>query len=367
MMNDYPRIRSLLVCVSCLWIVSVEAFCIVPRQKASGFWNLGGVADQPDLDSRIDSLANFTIEYTGIKRDLSYAADGDPIPLAKEIALLEARVLVKRGEYGLLGDARVEQIQDKCEELGMTLSQGLLIRNQLMVTKVVRNTWKLEKQFDSINNRFSNKERTILQLSRELDLPPVAIVRSILTKRVFEAYPELRLSDKKKMVKTIISEQNEEQMDRFLSDWELKQLQIAKQNDKVSFTDVASEVRSSLWEDALYAFLDQLGVSYLTEEQLRAAGMRITPDCLLLDDCTLNGQRVRWIDAKAFYGCGLKQNYHFAKKLKKQIAKYEQEYGESGAVIFKHNYSKEMGRKFSSTLFLDGGPLLALEPEYVEE
>jgi hypothetical protein len=144
----------------------------------------------------------------------------------------------------------------------------------------------------------------------------------------------------------------------FLTEWEIQELQTAKLSDGVGFT--RAHVASSTWEQALYSFLDDQQINYITEDALREAGMRITPDCLLLDDCVINGQRVRWIDAKSFYASGLKQNWHFAKALKRQIMKYESEFGENGAVIYKHGFSQKVDQNHPSTLFLDAGPLVDL-------
>jgi hypothetical protein len=166
--------------------------------------------------------------------------------------------------------------------------------------------------------------------------------------------------DRKRIVKSVINEEDQQQVLDFLTEWEIQELQTAKLSDVVGYTKVRYHVASSIWEQALYSFLDQQQINYVTEDAMREAGMQITPDCLLLDDCAINGQRVRWIDAKNFYASGLKQNWHFAKALNKQIMKYESAYGESGAVIYKHGFSQEVDRNHPYTLFLDAGPLVDL-------
>ena len=69
--------------------------------------------------------------------------------------------------------------------------------------------------------------------------------------------------------------------------------------------------------DALYAHLDDLGVRYMNETMLKDLGSKSTPDCVLLDDCYVNGKLVRWIDMKNFYGSS--QSKHFVDKLTKQV------------------------------------------------
>jgi hypothetical protein len=53
----------------------------------------------------------------------------------------------------------------------------------------------------------------------------------------------------------------------------------------------------------------------------------------------------------------MKQNWYYTKGLKKQIATYKEEFGESGAVIFKHGFSRRLSKTVPNTLFLDAGPL----------
>ena len=55
----------------------------------------------------------------------------------------------------------------------------------------------------------------------------------------------------------------------------------------------------------------------MNETMLKDLGSKSTPDCVLLDDCYINGQLVRWIDMKNFYGSC--QSIHFVDKLKKQV------------------------------------------------
>ena len=265
--------------------------------------------------------------------------------------------MVRRGEFCTLHGGRLEEVEQECEMLGMTLPQGLLIRRQLLVSKVVSSSWKLkdDQTVNSVRGVFQFQERTLLEMAIDLDLPPVSIFRAILASRVFEAYPELLDRDRKRIVKSIISEKNQESIQEFLSSWELQELQRAKQYDVVGYNEEGDA--PVLWEKALYAFLDEQKINYVKEDTLREAEMKITPDCLILDDVYINGQKVRWIDVKSFYASGLRENNHFSKSLKRQIEKYETEYEESGAVIFKHGFSKKLSFKNPSTLFLDGGPL----------
>jgi hypothetical protein len=296
-------------------------------------------------------------QRTGIRRNIDWKFTTNEVPLRNEIALLKSGVLVKRGEFCNLYGDRLDEIEEECQRFGMTLTQGLLIRRQLMVSKVVRSSWKLkdEQRLCSITGIFERQQVSLLKLAVDNDLPPVSIIRAIIASRVDKAHPDLLHRDRKRIVKSIISERSPENIQEFLSEWELEELHRAKEFDVVGYSEETET--PILWEEALYSFLDSENISYVTEDMLRLAGMKMTPDCLLLDDCYINGQKVRWIDAKSFYASGLRENKHFSNSLKKQIKKYETEFGESGAVIFKHGFSRKLRNANPSCLFLDGGSI----------
>lgn len=315
-------------------------------------------ANSDDDNTIVDPPPEFIPTYTGIDVQLNWELANKPIPIQSELALLNSGVLWRRGEFNRIEGKRVTDVERGCLEVGMTLNQGFLIRKQLAVTKVMRNSWKLKKDFKSMERKFGTQQRTLLQLSKELDLPPVNIVRTILRERVDNAYPEMIFRDRKQMVKSIVYEDNLELVNTFLTAWEIKQLQIAKEFDVIGYSaDTTTNGPPEEWEQAIYAYLKERNINYLTEDDMREAGSRITPDCLLLDDCVINGHKVRWIDAKSFYGSGLRESSGIVTKMYKQIAKYEAEFGGSGAIIFKHGFSQNIPRKFPSTLFLDAGPL----------
>ena len=279
------------------------------------------------------------------------------MPIQTEIKLLKSGVLVRRGEFGKLYDERLEEVEEQCKRLKMTSHQGLLVRRQLMVCKVMNSAWKLkdEQKLVSIKKTFESRQHSLLDMAEEFDLPPVSIIRAIIANRVEKAYPDLRDRDRKSIVKSIISEGSAEYVEEFLTDWELHQLQQAKEFDMVGYSEEGDT--PILWEEALYAYLSEQNINYVTEEMLREKEMKFTPDCLLLDDVFINGNLVRWIDAKSFFASGLRENQHFKNSLKKQIHRYETEFGESGAFIFRHGFSQKLLKENPSTLFLDGGPL----------
>jgi len=363
-------IRLVLVLVSAAAaVIPAKGFSTVLLQPAAS-QNVVAVAATEkgllDEEEQLEPKYDFSANFTGKKRRIDWPASGRPVSLHSEVSLLKSGVLSRRGEFAFLTGAREDEIASKCEELGMAKVQGFLVRKQYLVTSVVRRTNLIlgvgRKPFAKILQQFNNQKQTILELSHDVDLPPVSIIRAILRSRVDEEYPEWKAAECKRLVKNIISGQaTEDQMSRFLlTEWEVEQLKIAKESDIISYQEEPSEIRSDVWEEALYSYLEEIGINYTSEDDMRKAGSRITPDCLLLDDCVINGKHVRWIDVKSSFASGLKENGHFAKKLKQQIAKYEDEYDASGAVIFKHGFSAKLARQNPDTLFLDAGPLARL-------
>jgi len=307
---------------------------------------------------------DFTADYTGIVRVIDWTPVASAaVPLHAEKGLLQTGVLVRRGEFSVLpeGSRRLDEIRKQCERYEVTLEQALFMRQQLMVSHVVSSIWKVEKYLDKIQRQFGTQQKDILEMSHALNLPPVSIVRAVVQSRVDKAHPHWRARDRKRLVKEIIHDDSHYSSDEFLSSREWEQLQIAKASDVVGYQEERNDDGAREWEEALHAFLEEHNINYVTEDELRQAGAPRTPDCLLLDDCTFNGRKVRWIDSKSFYGSGLKQNGYFVKSLKKQIASYEAAFGETGAVIFKHGFSQDLSSRLPDTLFLDAGPLESID------
>ena len=86
----------------------------------------------------------------------------------------------------------------------------------------------------------------------------------------------------------------------------------------------------------------------LVKEQTEQYGRPIiTPDFLILSDLEINGQKIKWIDAKNFYGAN---TILIRKSINKQSYKYIKEYG-TGTIIFSLGFSDAL--KFDNTLLLD--------------
>ena len=297
----------------------------------------------------------------GIERTIHWPS-AEPVPIEKEIQLLMSNTLVRRGEFGKVYGSRALDVEMSCQDAGLTFHQGVSIRKQLLMKKAMRSAWRLkhEKIMKSICKDFDN-QRPILDISLSRDLPPVSLFRSIMASRVLEAYPRFSSANRSKpagrIVQSIMSETDKDQIKNFLTSWEYNELRIAKENDIVGYEGTSTIAEE--WEETIYKYLDEQNINYITEETLKSYGFeeRGTPDCLLIDDLVLNGQPLRWIEFKSFYGSGLKENAFFTKKaICRQIAKYDRTYGK-GAMVFKHNISSKISQRFPSTLFLDGSIL----------
>ena len=215
------------------------------------------------------------------------------------------------------------------------------------MNKAMKSAWRLrdEKIMKNIVGDFE-RQVPLHELSFDHDLSPVSLFRSIMASRVLDANPRFSSVNRRKsawkIVQSIISETDKHYIESFLTDWELNELKIAKENDVVGYTDNSTIAEE--WEHTIYKYLDQQNINYITEDTLKLQGLEEsgTPDCLLIDNLVLNGQPLRWIEFKSFYGSGLKENSFFTKKsICKQIAKYDRTYGR-GAMVLKHGCSDKI-------------------------
>ena len=104
-----------------------------------------------------------------------------------------------------------------------------------------------------------------------------------------------------------------------------------------SYHQKRNRVYADQYEDEIAAVLDKLGATYRSEDDLRRAGMRLTPDFLLDRPLIINGSPVSWIDAKRFVYYG---NPLTLAKLKKQAKKYSAAFG-PGAMAFASGYARD--------------------------
>lgn len=327
-----------------------------------------GYKNYPNPPIIDDSI--FTRRTLDRERTTIHWPSAGPVPVQKEIQLLKSGTLLRRGEWGQIQGSRELEVDLICHELGLSFDQALSIRKQLLIHKVLKNSRKLkdERTFSKIKKRFEHRQSSLQEISTEYNLPPTSIFRAILSDRVLDAHPHLTCQDRHRpagrIVQSIISENDQENIESFLSEWELSELQTAKENDIIGYTSNCTAAED--WEQTIYNYLDEQGISYFSEESLKQQGFAAvgTPDCLLVDDFSINGRQIAWIEFKSYFASGLRENSYFTKRgLSRQVEKYEAEFGSHGAVILKNGFSERISQKYPSTLFLDGGPLYP-ENEY---
>ncbi len=85
-------------------------------------------------------------------------------------------------------------------------------------------------------------------------------------------------------------------------------------------------------EERLQAWLEQHGIGYRTEKDLRGKYAK-TPDALLDEPIVHNGQKLTWIESKANFG----DDVELRKNLRRQLAPYTEIFGE-GAVVYWYGY-----------------------------
>lgn len=309
--------------------------------------------------------------------DWPYTSALKPVALSLEKRV--AKACLRRGEYvsgSQLSDKRVCEILDALgssdnQEDGsyMTLAQALSLRKQLLVSKIVNESWKLRENIPTIAKQY-DRGRSIVEISEVFDLPAVAVLRSIFTTRAQGLRPDMYSGDVKQSVKIALRkkgddvEEAEEDSDmvpdetrrrdmgqirllaaELLDDEDLRQLSEAKKVDQVSYVDdnEGERTASRAWELALYQHLDAHGVNYLTEEALSESGCKSTPDVVLLDNVFINGQQVKWFDAKNYYGSA--SSRFFLSKHQKQATRYALEFDGAGALVYRLGYSRELLNK----------------------
>jgi len=157
---------------------------------------------------------------------------------------------------------RIIEIETICKETGLSLDQGLSLRKQLMVNKIIDRTTKL-RQVEKEIERSYNNGNDIIMLLNKYDIPPVAILRQIFTNRIRNRNPNMLERDIRDIMKDILNDG--QYQDIYLSTDDKQQLTIAKSLDQNSYSNDPNErIQSENWEEVLYSFLDQNNINYIT-------------------------------------------------------------------------------------------------------
>ncbi|NLU45333.1 MAG: TPD domain-containing protein [Euryarchaeota archaeon] len=88
--------------------------------------------------------------------------------------------------------------------------------------------------------------------------------------------------------------------------------------------------RGEWGEGLLQGWLDEQGIEYLTEDEIRnLEGSTKTPDCLLREPMMYDGKKIFWIESKASFGDGVEFRFNS----RKQLVPYTQLFG-PGVVVY---------------------------------
>jgi Protein of unknown function TPD sequence-motif len=282
------------------------------------------------------------------------------------------QVLVRRGEFGRLEGARLREVELALRGTRMSLAQARSLRSQLLRDKVVRLHHVLVSRADELLAMYQ-RGTDVLQIAREIDAPPVNVMRQILIKREHAS---------KDRVRRMLKERS-----KMLNERDRQQLALAEANDICAATDQRRVQRlASLFEGYLERNLrdEPFGLRFKTEEQLRVEKQAMidddmaerdaerpskelsnlpTPDILIVDNLVVNGVAIAWIDAKMFYGC---LNYQALSKTRKTINRYSGLYG-TGAIFYSLGCSQQAVAKHRNALVLDPSLFKQTFVDYVDE
>jgi len=310
--------------------------------------------------------------------------------------------LLRSGEYQSgkqLPHTRIKQINEASMRVNMTIDQCLSLRKQMLVAKVVKLFFT--SQMQATATKAYNSGKDISDISRELDIPAMKILRALVAQRLDKYYPNLTDGDMKKVIKwafrfgnfstassvagvnvqinnmnitlplslfdeggaqaIVLQTLNDPQFWKYIINArDVEQLIVAKAIDQTTFNEdfIGERIASQSWEGSLYEFLDKHNVSYLKEEDLmKIPNCVVTPDAILLDDCYINGKLVQWIDCKCFYGSYSAKP--FFNNLLKQVDRYNKELGK-GCLIYRLGYSAELEQEMKryDIVMLSKGPLV---------
>ena len=227
--------------------------------------------------------------------------------------------------YTFISDNELNKIIQKIKDkYNIDINKNIIIsiRSSFIKNHIINNSYKINK-----NILIDYKTIDILLLSSKYDIPPLNIIIY-----VFEHKYNKKLN--KIMDKIDI-----------LDVYDRKQFDTAISYDKYTNPDnKVIQVKSKEFEDKIEKILKQLNIKYktqddLTKDQIKEVGYAYnTPDFLILTDLKINDKKIKWIDAKNFYGSNIKFDI---KKIKKQVKKYIDKYG-PGCIIYSLGYNSNI-------------------------
>jgi hypothetical protein len=206
-----------------------------------------------------------------------------------------AKAVIIKGNYRKLTDKQLDKINkyiDK-KKLNIGLEDVLSIRSSYMTIKIIKDSDRLKSLINKISKLYK-KGIKLSWISKKYDLSPILMLKNIFSSRY-----------SKEKIKDFFYGKH---LDK-LSEFDLEQLNFAKENDIFNKVDQTEQIKNSEnFELEIRNFLVKNKVKFktqneLTKEQIEKYGKAIsTPDFLILSDFYINDKKINWIDAKNFYG-----------------------------------------------------------------
>jgi hypothetical protein len=236
---------------------------------------------------------------------------------------MEARLL-ERGNYSPMTEQEKQSLSNYIQS--MSTRQAMSLRSALLQQKALKRHYILKMKSKILAKKYKRGE-SVLSLSRQFDCPPVNVFRAVLT----------GLGYNKTRIKTCLQNPREK-----LESRECHEFEAAEKADIVSNMDREfGHQKGEVFEVIVEHFLKENGITFVRQDVLAAEQREkfkkpiATPDFLFIDNVEVNGQRVAWIDVKAFYGANTKLKL---KLTKIQAARYIDHWG-TGAIIFLEGFS----------------------------
>jgi hypothetical protein len=210
----------------------------------------------------------------------------------------------------------VNDVESVAEQFSQPIGTIYSILNQKTVTKVKRNFSRV-KNNSARHLRQWKKGKSITEIARKNDIPATLMVSMLLKEmdipkkgfiRNLDEYPDGRLK--------------KEVMDAMESD--------------IFFSPKAHDLhaeKGEMGESLLATWLTERGLTYRSENDLRAEGFTKTPDFLLDEPLDVDGVQVSWIESKALFGDEKEHAYY----IKKQFREYEENYG-IGMIVYWYGF-----------------------------
>lgn len=229
-------------------------------------------------------------------------------------------ILIKKGEFG---DYNINLIKNLSKEYNLNKKLLISLRSQLLKNKVIEKHYLVKKFKSKLIKDYDKFD--IISLSKNFDISPLSIMRMII-------------KDKYKFKLTENNIQN-------LNNYDKKQVELAIKNDITSQLNQDDANKKSIqYEKKIERALLKRNVNFKTQEDLILEQTKkhghavITPDFLFDQEIKINGQLIKWMEVKNFYGSNIR---YFKNKVKKQLKKYQKKWGK-GCVVFRYGFNDKL-------------------------